>query len=264
MIIENISNDDYHAREGLSSSQLKKILISPAHFAESVKETSDAMDFGTAVHMAILEPDLFEKTYIADPLPNGDRRTKEGKARYDDLLSSGKKILKMSEMTDALRMRDRFHSHAVGKKLYDKSRRELSAFATDPETGVLIKSRADILHESDVMIIADIKTCNDARPAAAANAIASYQYDLSAALYLDVFSEALKRPVVTFLWVFIEKKPPYGIRTYLANQEVLHNGRRLYKKAINEYVVSRDFNHWPAYKEDVDDINLPNWYLLKD
>lgn len=262
MIIENMGNDEYHSSEGLSSSRLKKLLISPAHFIASTTETSTAMEFGTAVHMALLEPDKFEQTYIAEPA--ADKRTKDGKAKFEEIAASGKKLLKESQMTDVLRMRDRFHSHIVGKKLYDNSRREISAYATDHETNILVKARADILHESETTIIADIKTCEDARPSAAASAIAAYQYDLSAALYLDVFSSALKKPVVNFMWVFIEKKPPYGIRCYLANSDVLHNGRRQYKKALNEYVVSKDFNHWPSYKEDIEDINLPNWYLLKD
>ncbi len=63
----NISADEYHAdKTAVGHSALVRMLRSPAHFAEYINEKiepTQAMQFGTAVHAAILEPWLFETTY---------------------------------------------------------------------------------------------------------------------------------------------------------------------------------------------------------
>ncbi len=72
-----ISSDEYHAdKTVVGHSALVKMLRSPAHFAEylsEVYEPTPAMQFGTAIHAAILEPWVFENTYdvVKDEVFNG-------------------------------------------------------------------------------------------------------------------------------------------------------------------------------------------------
>lgn len=81
-LIHNLSNADYHAHPAVSSSQLKHMLRTPAHFKASLetsKEPSDAMKLGSLVHTLLLEPHLVDYEYTV--MPKFDRRTKQGKAR---------------------------------------------------------------------------------------------------------------------------------------------------------------------------------------
>lgn len=263
-IIENLPAADYHSSPGLSSSEIKRLLVSPAHFKQYQPYETAAMEFGTALHCAILEPETFYATYLVEE--KIDRRSKEGKAAYEALVASGKKLLKPEQWDAITAMSTLFFNHAICRNLTQGSRSELSAFSTHAETGVPIRARADIykFQQDDAPIIADIKTCDDARPHAAASAICKYGYDISAAWYLDVFSRATGTPHHNFIWIFMEKSPPYGIRTYLANYETIQNGRRAYEKALAEYKVSLDFDAWPCYKEELEDIKLPNWYVEKE
>ena len=76
-----ISNKEYRAREGISSTELKKIMKSPMHYRywkDNPEETdTPSLLFGRAAHKYILETyDFYTEFTVA---PNVDRRTKEGK-----------------------------------------------------------------------------------------------------------------------------------------------------------------------------------------
>jgi len=63
-------NDEYHASSIITKSKLDKIHRSPAHFKHSRENpevsTSRALEVGTAVHTAVLEPHLFKLDYFPD------------------------------------------------------------------------------------------------------------------------------------------------------------------------------------------------------
>ena len=104
----SMSNQDYHAQTSVSSSQLKDVLRSPAHFyakylAEDREPTpeTDNMRLGSAVHLLFLEPELYAEN-IAIP-PVCDRRYVEFKKIYAEFEenSKGKSIEKYSECLGA-------------------------------------------------------------------------------------------------------------------------------------------------------------------
>ena len=72
-LIQGMSNDEYHARPEYSSSQLKDLLRSAAHFysiniaKEHERETKKHLDFGTLAHALFLEPQVFESEFCVLP-----------------------------------------------------------------------------------------------------------------------------------------------------------------------------------------------------
>ena len=64
--IANMPNDAYHSYpEGISSTGLKAVLRSPAHYKfQAARTPSRAMEIGTAIHTALLEPDRFAADYV--------------------------------------------------------------------------------------------------------------------------------------------------------------------------------------------------------
>ena len=67
-VYEGIPNAEYHGGPGISKSGLDLIHRSPMHYNAVVTAANDrtptpAQEIGTAVHMAILEPEEFAKTY---------------------------------------------------------------------------------------------------------------------------------------------------------------------------------------------------------
>ncbi len=82
---------DYHAEKALSKSGLDQFRKSPAHFrawqdGRTKNETSPALEFGSAAHCAVLEPERFILTY---KLFTGDRRSKQGKEDYQLMIANG-------------------------------------------------------------------------------------------------------------------------------------------------------------------------------
>lgn len=78
----DISNEDYHAGNGVSKSQLDMVALSPALLqwqksAPVDTEKLKALDMGTALHCLLLEPEEFDKRFIVAPTFN--RRTNQGK-----------------------------------------------------------------------------------------------------------------------------------------------------------------------------------------
>ena len=78
----DMAAEKYHAVDALSKSMMSKILKSPAHYRAALEEHQEptkAMQMGTAIHTAVLEPHLYSQVVAVVP-PDIDGRTKEGKA----------------------------------------------------------------------------------------------------------------------------------------------------------------------------------------
>lgn len=74
---------DYLALEALGSSDIKRLLRSPAHYLaerNKVTEPTDSMVIGSAIHLAVLEPARFAAEVVQRP--TFDRRTTIGKAAF--------------------------------------------------------------------------------------------------------------------------------------------------------------------------------------
>lgn len=255
----NVSNELYHAGPGISSTSLKNILRSPAHYKYSENVTTPAMKFGTMIHESILEPDIFSSKYIV--MPKFDRRTKAGKAEYAEFIEANKNKTPATqdELNEINSIKQSFINNKYCRNLLKTSTNELAAYTYDDDTGLLIKAKADILHHGSIYAIADIKSCDDARPSNVSKTISKYRYDLSAAFYMDIFSKVLGQDISSFIWAFVEKKKPYGIRTYLVNNEVYEHGKTLYKGALNLLNTCIENDSWQAYDEALEDIQLPAW-----
>src|SRR6476646_2620224 len=141
---DQLSNAAYHSGLGISCTGLKKIAVSPAHFKYGEFKQTSAMAMCSATHSAILEPESFAKQYVT--LPDGkDRRSTEYKALCaahgtDNVLVSAD-AGQINAMQSAVRA-----NPVANKWLYqEKGRNELSVYAKDPETGILVRCRFDRL-----------------------------------------------------------------------------------------------------------------------
>jgi exodeoxyribonuclease VIII len=160
-----ISNKEYREREGVSSSDLKKLMKSPAHFRywkDNPQEDTPALLLGRAAHKYVLETyDFYNEFAVA---PNVDRRTTKGKEEWAKFIaeSEGKDVITQEqfEQIDAMRTAA-YATHFVSKLL--SGEKELSFFCVDEETGLTIKARPDCITEfNGKNILIDYKTCADA------------------------------------------------------------------------------------------------------
>lgn len=257
--IENMSPSDYFNAEGVSKSDLDLIARSPLHYLTEKQAPSvptPSMVFGTALHCFVLSPDAFWQTYCLPP--SVDKRTKDGKAQYEEWLAanSEKIVLTEEQVNTITQMSAAILAHPIAQKLAVGGHKEVSAFGHIVDD-VLSKARFDII-KPDMGLIVDIKTTLDARPDAFSRACVSYRYHVQAAYYIDIARKLYERDF-EFLFIAIEKMPPYELMVYHANGEMVEQGRREYMRNLQTYIECVKTNIWAGYPQEIMSITLPVW-----
>ncbi len=268
-IYTDISNQAYHRGEGLSSSDLKLIARSPAHYKAAKgaepRET-DAMKLGTATHTLILEPERFESEYAA--APDGlDRRRKEGKEAWAELEASGKVILTSEDYNNVLGMGKAVSEHSMGSKLFNGGFAELSCYWEQPvsyggiNTKILCKARPDYTKQmpDGSYVIIDLKTTQDARGREFQRRAYDLGYHISAAHYVDGMTAVMGLPPKDFVFVVVESSPPYGVNLFRASEQFLAAGREDNGSYYKIYAACLADGAYPCYPEMIRDLQLPRW-----
>ena len=263
--VPDLSNDEYHDAAGTSKTMLDEIAAaSPMHFwakrldPHRVREEKDALDIGQAVHTAILEPDLLLQKVAA--APECDRRTKAGKqlAAEFELENAGKLQLRQESFQMVLAVRDAAYRHPVASGLLSRGHAEQSYFAPDPETGALLKCRTDYIYDDASMII-DVKSAVDASPGGFGKAAANFRYDLQAAWYPDVVALATGERPEHFVWIAMEKEPPYAIGVYVATEDQVKRARAICRRDLLRILEHERTDYWPDYGAVPQELQLPAW-----
>jgi hypothetical protein len=258
----DLSNEDYHHLKAVSPSQIKVLKRSPLHYFDQFlaedrekKPPTPAMLKGTALHTAILEPELWDAT-IAVPPHAFDRRTKVGKERAEafEAEAAGRIVLSPDDAAEVRRMADAVRKHPAARFLLEMpGRREASYTWSDPATGLECKTRPD-WHSEDGRIVVDVKTAADASRPEFARSIANFDYHVQAAWNLDAQGGEL------FLSLVVENCRPYGVAVYPASESMLEAGRRRISAAMERLDECWKTNQWPGYGDQIQEpLDLPGW-----
>lgn len=298
--IRDMSSADYHSLAyTFSSTQLKDLLDDTDYFIRKhinktiEREENDAFDLGTYFHTSILEPQKIKMECVV--FPGKIRRGKEWELFKKKHI--GKAIITDTQKTlaegiiDAVKNSPVAHQYLQGQAevsliteiwvfdqfifspAHNKILKRDSGWEHAPHGLkdqskrayiIFVKVRADMLGSD---FISDLKsTTGNARSNKAMRIkISDYNYDLSASLYLDMFS--LVRPAVTdFIWIFASKDYRNS-RSYKATKDNIRVGRAKFMKALfkmRELYLNKwqtvDFldelepNHWDReYLKDRDE-----------
>jgi len=256
MIIENLPAEDYFAIEAASNSGLKLIRRSPAHFRFREPDSGDtrAKQIGSGLHMALLEPDLYAKTYH---VAEADLRTD---AFYRGMAKDlgGSVVLTRPESRRMLGMQSAaYRNKRFAAYMKAPGRNELSVVATDPETGVKVKCRFDRMGDS--IFALDVKKCQDARGVEFTKPITNYGYYMQVAFYSDVWFWATGERLKEFPLFAIEEDSPHGTMFHDLDEIALELGRIHYREALNTYARCLESGAWPAYADESEVTSVTNW-----
>ena len=260
-VFHDMPSSAYHGmKNSFSSTQLKDAVEDVEYFykkhvlKEIAREESSAFDVGSYFHCAVLEPDkLSGETAVFE----GIRRGKEWDKFKED--NRGKAIITKSEFTQATGLIRAVHESPIAMGRISRGKPEVSALIEIQVDGsmifgpdkrlltregwvkttskpskdavkMIIKARADLLGDDYIL---DLKstTGNAKSEFTMKQKVSSYNYDLSAALYLDVFTAATGREYQEFIWTFASKDN-FTSKSYIASRENILIGRAKYKKAL--------------------------------
>lgn len=245
---------DYHAWDACSFSRLNILRTkTAAHLKEAMDHPppqTDAMRFGSAVHTAVLQPELFERQWAVKQ-PRSEGFMAHNKA----LIEQGFGLLSEAEWEACGRMRDAVRNHPTAVRVLG-GEAERSAVWTDPETGLLCKARFDDIRRSTCVV--DLKTTTDASPNAFSRSIFNYGYHLQAAHYM-AGALALGIEVNHFVIIAVEKDPPYALKVYRIQDDAFWAGEEDRQRLMIEYKRCVKTGQWPSYPVEPEDISLPPW-----
>lgn len=257
-----MTNTEYHVHKAVSKSDLDLINRSPMHY-KAAKENpvvqTDAMLFGSVVHKLVLEPEIFATEYVVSP--KCDRRTKDGKARWKEFLESIEEETVISEelFAEAQTVAEAVHSNPIASRLFQGGKAEQSHFWTDSETGVECKCRPDYLRGG---IAVDLKTTADASPESFTKSAYNYRYHVQAWWYLHGLKQC-GIDVHDFIFVAVEKTPPYAVCVYAADDLMLELGECEALRNLRTYAECVDTGIWHGYEKEpqIHSLSLPDWVI---
>lgn len=250
----------YRSDSGLNISALKHMRDCPAkaqwHLANPKKQTPE-MAAGTALHMAILEPERFLRSYAPRPDVNG--ATKAGKAALAEARGSGRELIAADDYDGFMQIAEQIRGSEFFSRFVNGGQYEKSWFL-EHESGRRLKCRTDI-YLPDMNVIVDIKTTVSAATGKFYRSVKDFAYDAQAAYYSDIVSQVTGRLVSGFVFLVIERGENRGIRAFFAGPRLMDRGRRLYRTWLSQWLYCEASGKWPGYAEELQTLEVPAWEL---
>lgn len=259
-LFTDIPEDQYHGdSRALAQSGAQLILKAPAKFRWSQdhpEPPKDVFDFGSAAHSLVLG--IGPKITVVEVEVTATRNGRKVKIIADNMMfraaqEEAERIRKRGEIPllpadyeHVVAMADRLSEHRLAMELLSEGRAEVSAYAQDPDTGVMMRGRFDWLGPQT---ITDYKTASSADPDEFVRHAINYGYDLQAAWYLDL-AELCGHPVSGFAHIVQEKQPPYIVTVVVLPPELIDRGHRLKRRALEMYRDCVEAGVWPGYVSD--------------
>jgi exodeoxyribonuclease VIII len=145
----DISIEEYLGRRDyISSNGLKRMLESKAHLQRYLLRQNDStpqLDFGTAVHCALLEPERFRREYFALPVAHADLLHEHDRLLIEEERGHAVHFITDAQMAALQGICAQVERHPDIVQLLHDGLAERSLFWRDAETGIRCKIRPDLL-----------------------------------------------------------------------------------------------------------------------
>ncbi|MFC9966295.1 PD-(D/E)XK nuclease-like domain-containing protein [Nocardia ignorata] len=250
----------YHGdSDSLSSTGVRELVKpgGPAHHRFGEREESDAFDIGTAAHTLLLGMGAGIEEVAAD--------TWQSKAAKDSRAAARKagKIPLLTKQAAATRtMVDAARARPEVAELLAEGDPEMSAYALDPASWVMLRARFDWLRigpDKHVTVV-DYKTTKNAAPKPFVKSAVEYGYHVQEAHYRRVLTE-LGYVVDRFVFLAQEKAAPYLTCLHEFDTEAIAVGDRVVTAGIEIFDQCRRSGDWPGYGDRTYRMSLPSWAI---
>lgn len=271
-VLPGILDSEYHRHDGMSSHRLGSLADGncPAQLRYDMLNPEDATDdrnMGTAVHTALLEPDLLEAKVVRGlQIPKRSKADKETWASFE-MEHHGKIILpfkmydKMGEMIRMVR------DHKGLSKLLDMpGDTELTVAGPCPVTGVPTQIRID-KYIPQIGTFLDLKTVagkfgSRPNPRRFKSDLGKYGYHRQGRVYTDIGEQ---QGLIADHYVIgvIQKDPPHFVYLRRLDEQALDIGGIELEQPRRQFAECWDSGEWPDYGTDIEDITVEDWRLRK-
>lgn len=257
----------YHADTSrIGKSGLDLINKAPAKYWEGYlnpnkekEKQTEALLVGSATHSILFEPDKFVNEYVVSPTFSGEgsKKARENFIRMNE----GKKPISLEDYNMISRMRDSIMKHPLADELLSTGIAEQRLDWQDQITGALCKCKPDFRNTNNGLCI-DLKTTEDASESAFTHSAWKYRYSVQSAFYEDGI-RANMLPFNGFVFIAVEKEPPYLVNIFFADEDFVHLGREQYIEDLHKYMSCLQSGKWHGYSPEIKPLTPPHWALNK-
>lgn len=276
---EQCPGEIYHMMQAASATYLKTLATStPAHLLDKIDNTSaptPALIFGTQVDEAIADYPAFARRYVcamqcSATTSKKSQCTRTGSTRIDGMWLCSQhtpegatpddiSIITPDDLERVEGCRASLLRHPVASLIIANGTKQRTAIWDDYDiAGVTCRARADF-EVPAINALADLKTTVDASPEGFRNAIARFRYDIQASHYTSGWN-ALGAKIDKFLFVCVEKTPPFAVAVYQISDKILSAARQEITGLLMTWRECNRTDTWPAYSDNIIKIkDLPAW-----
>lgn len=261
---------DYRDLPGISSTQIKQFLRdTPAAF-EHWREThvwtySDAMRLGTAIHMALLEPEALADHVAVYRGPA--RNIKAGKEAWAEFCNDwglsetpkvsdgpalfyaklGVTLLDAEQWDIVERAVDLIRQQAATFDVLLHGEREAVYLAPCPITGLQRKAKLDVRGKAgSKRVVVDIKTTNTLDHRKLFGKMKDFDYATQLAYYADVCADATGEPVEANYILWIRTEGAVDFEFWRLPDHVIEHGRKRWQRGIKGLAECMESGVWPG------------------
>lgn len=285
-IHQDMPAEIYHGWNAASNSRLMDLARSPAHMLEKIQNPpapTPALILGDAAHLNILQPEIFPLRYLVARKCSAMLKSKKdgstcknsgiilhegdwfcGTHRPANAQPDSRAVLAQADYDLCRRLFDAVWKHRVARQIVERAwGKEVSAVWKCPETQVLCKLRADMLWAKGDGLCADLKTTEDASREKFMRTIQERGYAFQAAHYLTglVSLNWMDWKKSNFVFIAVEKEPPFGVAVYRLRDDVLSVARETVLRRLKIYRRCIETNEYPCYPQEIQDIGISDWSM---
>lgn len=237
----DIEENAYHADSASLSSSAAKTLVTKGPDVLQLERQEppvyrDAFDFGSVVHALVLGVGEYRVLEEFDSW-----RTKASKEARDELRVAGIAPILPRDLAKAEAMRDSVFANPRAVELMSAGDPEVSMWAEDPETGVLMRGRIDWLNGANV----DLKTSGrEVDQPNFQDAVWSFYYAFQAAWYERILALNGVFASPTY-WIAVSKRPPHAAGVFAPDERLMAFARTDVTRALRMYAHCLETEKWP-------------------
>lgn len=258
-VYDDLDEQEYHGHPTSISQSGIKLLVgeTPALFQyrRTHPEFKSVWDEGSAAHRLVLGVgaelvEVFEDAW----------RTNSSKAARDKARAEGKIALLSKDMRKVEDMAEALTRNKQAMALMaEGGKPEVSLFATDERTGVLMRGRLD-WHNAVEDLLVDYKTtAGSASPEEfARSSVAQFGYFVQHPFYVDL-ARLCGFPIRSMLFIVQSKTPPYLSSVVEITPDAVDVGRARYRRGLEMFRDCTDSGIWPGHPEEIVPIDIPQW-----
>lgn len=229
--------------------------------ARAPDEITDEMEFGTAVHTAVLEPEVWGKR-VAVIGGFDDWRKKDAKERRDAARAAGIVPLLDKDAAEVATIAAALKADPVISKAFTGGCAERALFCYDDVTGIWCKARPDYQRLEPRPMIVQLKTA----PSAHADAFERHAYAMGyfqrAAWEVETMMRALSLSDLPEYWFVVqEREPPYLANHFPVNPRAIEWGMLANARARDIFADCLHKGVWPKYRTRM--IGIPSYGEFK-